>query len=336
MTSHIEDLLLNSSNKKNKIHLSSKIISSRTEFISNNIQTNSPKSNTNCITTENENKNIDSEIKDEYNAEQKKQISKKDDSKNLFDKNDKNNEIYSYFINDINKTFQKDQLLYFIFSRLDKDKSLKCNILINNNNYILYSNSQKFILSSKGIFSIFHKNYQIYITREFLDSSIIAHLHSYNQKKEFILYDNGSNPSKLKYKNNNEKTLRRYLLQIKFLNDKKYEHFLVYLPKETYFLNKNYNLDINHKDKLNNKKYNKVNIYENNLPKFDFNLNKYVDNFSNRVKEKSRLNFKILNEGKIAIECGKINEANYILDINYPFSPLEAFSIALSVFIKNK
>lgn len=188
---------------------------------------------------------------------------------------------------------------------------------------------------AKETFSIFHKNYLFYITRDLLDSSIIAQLHSYYQKREFILYDNGLNPSKIKNKNNNKNSIRRYLLQIKFLNDKKYEHFIIYLPKENYLTNNNYNFDINHKDKLNYKNFNSIDIYENHLPKFDFNLNKYIDNFSNRVKEKSRLNFKILNEGKIAIECGKVNDYNYVLDINYPFSPLEAFAIALSVFIKN-
>jgi hypothetical protein len=65
-------------------------------------------------------------------------------------------------------------------------------------------------------------------------------------------------------------------------------------------------------------------------------LHKFVDNFSSRVKEKSKFNFKVLNEDQRAIECGKVNEYNYILDISYPFSPLEAFSIALSLFIKNK
>ena len=43
-----------------------------------------------------------------------------------------------------------------------------------------------------------------------------------------------------------------------------------------------------------------------------------------------------MNENKKAIECGKVNDFNYILDISYPFSPLEAFSIAISIFTKNK
>ena len=123
-------------------------------------------------------------------------------------------------------------------------------------------------------------------------------------------------------------------MQIKYLNDKKFMHFLVYLPKDNIFLNKNFNIDKNHKDKLNNKTLNETMIFENSMPKFDFYLKTFVDNFSDRVKEKSKFNFKIINEGKKAIEFGKVNNSNFILDINYPFSPLEAFAIANSIFNK--
>ena len=88
--------------------------------------------------------------------------------------------------------------------------------------------------------------------------------------------------------------------------------------------------------KLNNKKLNDIIILENSIPTFDFYLNKFVDNYSDRVKEKSKFNFKIMNENKKAVECGKVNDFNYILDISYPFSPLEAFSVAISIFTKNK
>lgn len=344
---------MNSENNGDIINISTKkrnISNSKTEFISNDIQVTSPKSDSNFVTSENEinitDKNIkkeDKQIKRKVN--QNKPITKYKTNRIVRNKEqdyNKNEEIFFYFNKSstkINNGFEQNQMLNFLVTRLDKDKTLKCNILFKNNNFILYSNTNKFILSSKEQFSVFHKNYLIYSTRDFLDNSIIASLHSYQQRSEFILYDIGANPAKLKSEGidkNNENQLRRYLLQIKFLNDKKFTHFLVYLPKENYFTNNNYNKDENHKDKLSNGEFKNIDIFENNLPKFDFSLHKFVDNFSSRVKEKSKFNFKVLNEGQKAIECGKVNEYKYILDISYPFSPLEAFSIALSFFIKNK
>jgi len=344
---------MSSENNGDVINISAKkrnMASSKSDFISNDIQFNYPKSDTNFVTSENEiniteknTKNEDKLTKRKVN--QNKPIAKYKTNRIVENKeqdNNKNEAIYFYFNKTnvkINNDFEQNQILNFLVTRLDKDKTLKCNILLKNNNYILYSNTRKFILSSKEQFSLFHKNFLIYSTRDFLDNSIIASLHSYQQRSEFILYDNGANPSKLKSEGinkNNENNLRRYLLQVKYLNDKKFEHFLVYLPKENYFKNSNYNKDENHKDKLSNGEYKNIDIYENNLPKFDFSLHKFVDNFSSRVKEKSKFNFKVLNEGQRSIECGKVNEYNYILDISYPFSPLEAFAIALSFFIKNK
>jgi len=344
---------MNSENNGDIINISTKkrnISNSKTEFISNDIQVTSPKSDSNFVTSENEinitDKNIkkeDKQIKRKVN--QNKPITKYKTNRIVRNKEqdyNKNEEIFFYFNKSstkINNGFEQNQMLNFLVTRLDKDKTLKCNILFKNNNFILYSNTNKFILSSKEQFSVFHKNYLIYSTRDFLDNSIIASLHSYQQRSEFILYDIGANPAKLKSEGIdkiNENQLRRYLLQIKFLNDKKFTHFLVYLPKENYFTNNNYNKDENHKDKLSNGEFKNIDIFENNLPKFDFSLHKFVDNFSSRVKEKSKFNFKVLNEGQKAIECGKVNEYKYILDISYPFSPLEAFSIALSFFIKNK
>ena len=316
---------MNSENNGDIINISTKkrnISNSKTEFISNDIQVTSPKSDSNFVTSENEinitDKNLkkeDKQIKRKVN--QNKPITKYKTNRIVRNKeqdNNKNEEIFFYFNKSstkINNGFEQNQMLNFLVTRLDKDKTLKCNILFKNNNFILYSNTNKFILSSKEQFSVFHKNYLIYSTRDFLDNSIIASLHSYQQRSEFILYDIGANPGKLKSEGidkNNENQLRRYLLQVKFLNDKKFTHFLVYLPKENYFTNNNYNKDENHKDKLSNGEFKNIDIFENNLPKFDFSLHKFVDNFSSRVKEKSKFNFKVLNEGQKAIECGKVNE----------------------------
>lgn len=347
-----EGIIVNIAKNKNKnqIHQRPKIVNTRTDYISNKIQITSPNSESNLLPAEKQNKITDTGIKKEENIVksklgQTKPIGKYNLNKismNNNQNNIKDEKIFLYLSkknNEINALYDRTELLYFLLSRLEKEKTLKCNILINNNSFILYSNKQKFILCAKEEFSVFHKNFLIYMSRDFSDTSIIAKLHSYNNKNEFILYDTGTSPSKLKNmndENKNKNNLRRYLLQIKFLNNKKFDHFIVYLPKDDYFGNKNFNIDVNHKDKLNEGDFNKIDVYENVLPKFDFNLHNFVNSFSNRVQEKSKFNFKIVNEGKKSIECGKVNDLNYILDISYPFSPLEAFAIALSIFIKNK
>ena len=335
----------------------SNVISSTTNFISEEAQQSIPNSESNLIIREN--KNI---IDNEKNKKRKiKSIIKLKDNQLVSNKNKeaKNNDIYNYLMKDedltniknikeLNDLYNKNEILNFIFSRIDKRKILKCNIFINSennvNNYILYSHSHKFIISAKYDFSLFHNNYIIYSSRNFLPETAIAKLHSYSQKNEFILYDMGESPKAIKNKVNTSNVtvkIRKYLLEMKYLNDKKFQNFKIFLPKNNYFGNYFFNMEENHKDKLSNKILeNEVIVLENNKPKYDINSKKFIDNFNNRIKEKSKFNFKISykdkNNENITIECGKINENNYALDIGYPLSPLEGFSISVANFIKNK
>jgi hypothetical protein len=335
----------------------STIVTSTTNFISDDIQSDVPNSEANFITREDiKNKN------DKNNKRKMKQILKIKDNILVINKNKerKKDEIYNYLmknedmnniqnIKELRDLYAHNEIFNFIFSRLDKKQTLKCNIFLNSennvNNYILYSHSHKFILGAKYDFALFHNNYIFYTSRNFLPSTAIAKLHSYSQKNEFILYDMGQSPKLIKNKKINTSNvsvkIRRYLLEMKYLNDKKFQNFNVFLPQNDYFENYHYNMDENHKDKLSNKNYiNEVIVLENNKPKYDINTKKFIDSYSDRVKEKSKFNFKILyennNNKNMSFECGKINENNYVLDIAYPLSPLEGFAIALSNFVKNK
>ena len=369
MCAEIQENTINTYSKNNlKKKYISPIVTSAANFITEEINTNIPNSESNFISTENEEK-----INGDENSKKKIKLLKLNNNRFILSKNininedinkerEKNNEeIYNCLmkyedmkniknIKELNDIFEHEQTLNFILSRLNKNQSLKCNIFLENENnsinYILYTHTHKFILSAKYDFSLFHCNYIIFTSRNFLPITAISKLHSYSNKTEFILYDMGIPPKSLKNKkintNNNSIKMRRYLLQINFLNNKKFQNLIVYLPKDDFFQNYFYNMDENHKDKLNNKNLeNDVDIFENNKPKYDINLKKYWDNFSNRIKEKSKFNFKILsnnkdNKNNIAIECGKINDNNFALDISYPFSPLEGFAIALANFIRNK
>ena len=223
----------------------SNIISSTTNFISEEVQQVIPNSEANFILREN--KNL---INNDKNKKRKiKSLIKLKDNQFIINKNkEENNDIYNYLMKDedltniknikeLNDLYNKNEILNFIFSRIDKRKTLKCNIFINSennvNNYILYSHSHKFIISAKYDFSLFHNNYIIYSSRNFLPETAIAKLHSYSQKNEFILYDMGESPKAIKNKVNTSNIsvkIRKYLLEMKYLNDKKFQNFNVFLP----------------------------------------------------------------------------------------------------------
>ena len=129
----------------------STIVTSTTNFISHDIQSDVPNSEANFITREDiKNKN------DKNNKRKMKQILKIKDNILVINKNKerKNDEIYNYLmknedmnnfqnIKELNDLYAPNEIHNFIFSRLDKKQVLKCNIFINSednvNNYILYS-----------------------------------------------------------------------------------------------------------------------------------------------------------------------------------------------------
>ena len=330
---------INSHNKHNKPI--STITSSTAHFITEEIQNNGPNSDSYFISVEDKNEN-----KNTRKIKQKMEFIEPNFIL-LKNKDNKNNEIYDYlmkkedlnYIKELNELYDYNQIFNFVLNRLNPNNFLKCNIFLDNSNnsFILYSYTQKFILSAKQDFSLLHNNYIIYISRNFLSETSIAKLHSYSKKTEFILYDMGFSPKLLLKNKIISDKIRKYLLQVNYLYSKNFQNFIAYLPKKDYFDNDFYNNDEKHNDKLSNKKLDEVDKFENSKPKYDISLKKFIDNYDSRIKEKSKYNFKIIyGNDKKAIECGKINENNYVLDIGYPFSPLEGFAIALANFIKNK
>jgi tubby-related protein 1 len=60
-----------------------------------------------------------------------------------------------------------------------------------------------------------------------------------------------------------------------------------------------------------------------------------VLNFHGRVDKASVKNFQLVDERdeeKIYLQFGRISETNFNLDFQWPFSPFQAFAIALSSF----
>ena len=245
--------------------------------------------------------------------------------------------IYKYYIN--NKKiesydFSEEDRKTFLYERFNKPQKLECNILIRPDSFYVYSISQHFVLSAHKIKKKLRTNYIISSDYDCNNNeNIIAQLNSNSFKNEYFLYNNGISPKKLN--ENEDKVLRKYLLQIKFKNENNFKVGHIYLPKYGYDKNHFYNKDKDKNDKLSNLDSKDIIVYQNESPELDVFKGYYVNNFSPRVKEKSENNFRIFDKvtNHTILECGKISDNVFSMDFSYPFSPLEAFGICLS-FLK--
>ncbi|KAI5159940.1 tubby [Nematocida ausubeli] len=83
------------------------------------------------------------------------------------------------------------------------------------------------------------------------------------------------------------------------------------------------------------KKSNEYAFLINKPPYFNYESNSYVLNFNGRVTMPSSRNFQVIHPkdtSYITITFGKIAQNEYILDYSYPWTPVQALSIALSSF----
>ncbi len=245
--------------------------------------------------------------------------------------------IYKYYID--NKKiesydFSEEDRKTFLYERFNKPQKLECNILIRPDSFYVYSISQHFVLSAHKIKKKLRTNYIISSDYDCNNNeNIIAQLNSNLFKNEYFLYNNGISPKKLN--ENEDKVLRKYLLQIKFKNENNFKVGHIYLPKYGYDKNHFYNKDKDKNDKLSNLDSKDIIVYQNESPELDVFKGYYVNNFSSRVKEKSENNFRIVDKvtNHTILECGKISDNVFSMDFSYPFSPLEAFGICVS-FLK--
>ena len=68
---------------------------------------------------------------------------------------------------------------------------------------------------------------------------------------------------------------------------------------------------------------------------FRLGIKAYVLNFNGRVDKASVKNFQLVDDrddNKIYLQFGRTSETTFTLDFQWPFSPFQAFAIALSSF----
>lgn len=81
--------------------------------------------------------------------------------------------------------------------------------------------------------------------------------------------------------------------------------------------------------------FNNMQIFYNKPPKWNEHVQAFVLNFNGRVDKASVKNFQLIDdkdENKIYLQFGRVGDQMFNLDFQWPFSPLLAFSIALTSF----
>jgi len=84
----------------------------------------------------------------------------------------------------------------------------------------------------------------------------------------------------------------------------------------------------------NNNRRQGIKCFVNKVPKFNEVTKTYSLSFNGRVEKASVKNFQLIEDFKgsetVTLQFGRINEELFSLDFQWPFSPFQAFGIALS------
>ncbi|CAD8169742.1 unnamed protein product [Paramecium octaurelia] len=203
-----------------------------------------------------------------------------------------------------------------------------------------HSKTQKLLLSVKK--SKCTGSHKFYLSKSETELDIVGTLESNFSGTQFILYSKG-----LSYKNSNEKNnLRKELAFIHYeyqlLKTRKGNLFKAYIPslKEglpVQIIPTDENTGLKIKSRFTNKRNQEYLEFHTLEPNWNYKYQSFTLPFNSRVNSASVHNFllKQLNEdGKlnkdVAIQFGKCDEKFLNIDIAYPFTPLQAFSIVIS------
>lgn len=161
---------------------------------------------------------------------------------------------------------------------------------------------------------------------------------------EFVIYDAGSNPIKLKedQKKDAEDTIRQELgcvfYEQNILGSKGPRKMTVVIPQIENGKKVREFRPLQEKDGILGewKAGNKDGLMSmsNKAPKWNEKVNAYVLNFNGRVTLASVKNFQLGSEedDKVVLQFGRVAKDKFNVDFSWPLSPLQAFSICLSSF----
>lgn len=210
--------------------------------------------------------------------------------------------------------------------------------------YLLHlSEGYTFLLAGKKRANSKTSNYLISMNQDELSTRNPAYLGKLRSNflgTQFIIYDTGLDPAK---KSAHPDTIREelgvVLYQSNLMVDKGPRKMRVLLP----FVNlQNERLECRptRKEESMAERYSQGDSAEmltffNKPPKWNDHIQAYVLNFNGRVDRASVKNFQLIDdqdESKVYLQFGRVGDKDFNLDFQWPFSPLQAFAIALSSF----
>ncbi|CAD8177018.1 unnamed protein product [Paramecium octaurelia] len=215
----------------------------------------------------------------------------------------------------VNKTLEFQSIKEFLTSPLNEKGIVQCTLIINTSG--LNKLKPKFYLEKNGkIFLAAKKQSHKFIISMNKDkiqrksSNFIGQV-SCKKKYDYLFYDNGNNPKR------NKLPVRNSIGQLKFITSSKPTE-----PRQQEF---RFPQDDSH-------------IFMNRKPKWNEKTKSFTLNFYDRVKVSSIKNFQLIqiNEQpeQIYVQLGKENDGKFNLDFQSPFSPLQAFMVALANYDK--
>jgi len=169
----------------------------------------------------------------------------------------------------------------------------------------------------------------------------IGKLRSNFMGTEFNIYDNGKNPNDSKNLNEIRCQYASVVYESNFLGLKGPRTMKVLIPDLEYDeipMIKPLNNDSGIIERYNNNNVNyntkcSISCFVNKKPAYSEQHKSFFLNFSGRIKQGSVKNFQIIKENDpdyLYIQFGRIDDNTFALDFQYPFSPLQAFSVALT------
>ncbi|CAD8186443.1 unnamed protein product [Paramecium pentaurelia] len=215
----------------------------------------------------------------------------------------------------VNKTLEFQCIKEFLTSSLNENGIVQCSLIVNTSGlnklkpkFYLEKNGKIFLAAKKSSHKFIISMNKDKIQRK--SSNFIGQI-SCKQKYDYFFYDNGNNPKR------NKLPVRNTLGQLKFITSSKPTE-----PRQQEF---RFPSDDSH-------------IFMNRKPKWNEKTKSFTLNFYDRVKVSSIKNFQLIqiNEQpeQIYIQLGKENDGKFNLDFQKPFSPLQAFMIALANYDK--
>jgi len=241
-----------------------------------------------------------------------------------------------------------DELVQMFMQPLPKEVGiLECTIMRNKSGFnfwnpkytLVLSDGERFLLNGKKRGGNKTSNYLVTLDQDNLKKKgggYLGKLRANFMGTEFAIYDQGENPKKAKGLDGARREMASVLYESNVLGSKGPRKMRVIIPA----IDKDDNIwtwkPINEEDTMVEKykegKKDMMLVFHNKEPKWNETVQAYVLNFNGRVDQASVKNFQLImgDENYIFMQFGKVGKHHFNMDVQWPLSMFQAFSISLS------